>query len=75
MLIGQVLPPYPTPLRPRKLPEERERAIDRFVKQFVDLAMFDGTILIDHRGEVVYEKSFGYANYELSVTHNANSRP
>ena len=56
------------------LPEERVRAIDRFIQQFVDLAMFDGTVLVDYRGEIVYEKSFGYASYELGVTHDAQSR-
>jgi CubicO group peptidase (beta-lactamase class C family) len=56
------------------LPEERKQAIDRFVGQFVAFAMFDGTILIDIAGETVYEQSFGHAQVEQGVRHNANTR-
>ncbi len=56
------------------LPPERERAVDEFVGQFVELAMFDGTVLIELGGEVVYEKSFGYANYEHGVRHDSGTR-
>ncbi len=56
------------------LPESREQAIDAFVGQFVDLAMFDGTVLIDVGGNVVYENSFGYAHVELGVRHDEQTR-
>ncbi len=54
--------------------EDRERAIDQFVAQFVDLGMFDGTVLVDIGGEIVYEKSFGHAHYELDVPHDDHTR-
>lgn len=56
------------------IPEDRERVIDQFVGQFVDLGMFDGTILVDIGGAIVYERSFGYAHYELDVTHDEHTR-
>jgi CubicO group peptidase (beta-lactamase class C family) len=56
------------------LPTERQRAIDDFIGQFVDLAMFDGTVLVDIGGEVVYEKSFGLASYEYGIAHDAQTR-
>ena len=62
------------PLAAEGLPEARAQAIDRFVGQFVELAMFDGTVLVDIGGEVVYERSFGYAHYELGVRHDSRTR-
>ncbi|MEJ2151707.1 MAG: serine hydrolase [Gemmatimonadota bacterium] len=59
---------------PAGIVEDRERAIDQFVAQFVDLGMFDGTVLVDIGGEIVYEKSFGYAHYELDVPHDGHTR-
>ena len=58
----------------KSLPKSREQAIDAFVEQFVDLAMFDGTILIDIGGSIVYQKSFGYAQLEHSVLHDEQTR-
>lgn len=53
---------------------DREEVIDQFIGQFVDFAMFDGTVLVDIGGEIVYEKSFGYASYELGVRHDVITR-
>ncbi len=56
------------------LPADREQALDRFIGQFVELAMFDGTVLIDIGGEVRYRKSFGLASYEHAIAHDAQTR-
>jgi len=53
---------------------DRQRAIDAFVQQFVDFAMFDGNIIVDIGGDVVYERSFGYAQVEQQVPNNAATR-
>ncbi len=53
---------------------EAERAIDEFVGQFVELAMFDGTVLVDVGGEIAYERSFGFANYENRIGHDDRTR-
>ena len=58
----------------KTLPESRKQAIDAFVGQFVDFAMFDGTILVDIAGQTVYEQSFGFAQVEQNVRHDANTR-
>lgn len=57
-----------------ELPAERAERIDAFVESFTELAMFDGTVLVDIAGEIVYRRSFGYANYELNVRHDADTR-
>ncbi|NNF17669.1 MAG: beta-lactamase family protein [Gammaproteobacteria bacterium] len=56
------------------MPAAQARAIDRFVSQFTDLAMFDGVVLVDIGGEVVYRQAFGYANFELGVRHTQEHR-
>lgn len=57
-----------------ELVSARREALDRFVGQFVELAMFDGNLLVDVGGEVVYERSFGLAHYELAVPHGPGTR-
>ncbi len=49
-------------------------AVDAFVAPFVDLAMFDGTVAVDVGGEILYEKSFGLAQYEHGVRHASDTR-
>lgn len=56
------------------LPAAQAQALDRFIGQFEELAMFDGIVLVDIGGEVVYQRAFGYANYELGVRHTPNHR-
>jgi CubicO group peptidase (beta-lactamase class C family) len=57
-----------------QLQDSRKRAIDDFVGQFVEFAMFDGTILVDIAGQTVYERSFGYAQVEQKIRHTADTR-
>ncbi len=59
---------------PTSLPAAHEKALDQFIQQFVDLAMFDGRVVIDIGGEVVYERSFGLAHYELGLPHQPETR-
>ena len=56
------------------LPADRERATDDFVGQFAELAMFDGTIVVDQGGAEIYRQSFGFANVEHGVRHDENTR-
>jgi len=56
------------------LPAAQASAIDGFVGQFTELGMFDGAVLVDIGGTVVYRKTFGYANYELGVRHTPQHR-
>lgn len=57
-----------------ELPEERQTAIDEFIGQFVDFAMFDGNVIVDIRGEVAYERSFGLAQVEQQVPNGPDTR-
>jgi CubicO group peptidase (beta-lactamase class C family) len=53
---------------------ERAAALTAFVQPFVEHAMFDGTILVDIGGEVVFRGSFGRAHYEFDARHGADTR-
>lgn len=68
---------YPLP-RLGSLPssgsDSRAVAIDSFIAPFVDLAMFDGTVLVDVGGELRYQRSFGFAHYEHGVRHDRDTR-
>ncbi|MEM7051577.1 MAG: alpha/beta fold hydrolase [Acidobacteriota bacterium] len=50
------------------------RRIEDFVDPFVELAMFDGRVVVDVAGEVVFDRSFGLAHYELGLPHRADTR-
>ena len=52
----------------------RHDTLDDTFGQYATLAMFDGTVLIDAGGEIVYERSFGQASHELDVPHNSDTR-
>ncbi len=53
---------------------ERKRSVDAFVGQFVELAMFDGIVVVDQGGADIYRQAFGFANVEHSVRHDGNTR-
>ena len=65
------LPPIASASAPR---DRRAAAVEAFVGPFVELAMFDGTILVDAGGEIVYRGSFGLASYEHRVPHHPGTR-
>lgn len=66
--------PFESAAQAAALPPAQAQAIDRFVGRFTDLAMFDGVVLVDIGGHVVYRRAFGYANYELGVRHAPHRR-
>ncbi|MEZ5996191.1 MAG: serine hydrolase domain-containing protein [Hyphomonadaceae bacterium] len=46
------------------LPADRVAAIDGMFSQLNDLAMFDGVVIVDVGGDVVFQRAYGYADYE-----------
>lgn len=41
--------------------------VDALMQQALQLDVFSGNVLIAHQGKVVYQKSFGYANWEEKI--------
>ena len=54
--------------------DPRASVIDSFIAPFVELAMFDGNVLVDVGGEIRYERSFGFANYEHGVKNAEDTK-
>lgn len=53
---------------------ELARRIDAYVRPFEEAGEISGTLLVARDGSVVYEKSFGMANYELGVPNTSATR-
>jgi CubicO group peptidase (beta-lactamase class C family) len=51
----------------------RLEQIDDYVNAYVDMAAFDGVVLIVDGSDVVYRKAFGQADYGLSVPMSEDS--
>ena len=51
-----------------------EAQVDEYVKPYLDLAGFSGSILIAKGGKVLLSKGYGMANYELSVPNSARTK-
>jgi CubicO group peptidase (beta-lactamase class C family) len=56
------------------LSDDRAQALDAFIAQFTELAMFDGFILVDIGGQHSFENSYGYAQAEYNIRHNQFTR-
>ncbi len=52
---------------------EHEMAIDNLVKQYQDLDIFSGIVLVAERGTPVYHKAFGLADRENNVQNTVNT--
>jgi len=46
-----------------------EAKVDAYVKPYLEMKAFSGSILIAREGKVVFSKGYGMANYELSVAN------
>ena len=50
--------------RIHKFPKDKSVRIDSILNIYHKEGLFQGTALIKHQGEIIYQKSFGYANEE-----------
>jgi len=44
--------------------ESKEKEIDKLMTYCYDNDLFNGTILVAEKGNIIYQKAFGYANFE-----------
>jgi CubicO group peptidase (beta-lactamase class C family) len=51
-----------------------QQRIDAFVRPYAASNNFTGVILVSHPGQVLLEKGYGMANYELGVPNSGSSR-
>jgi CubicO group peptidase (beta-lactamase class C family) len=48
--------------------------LDEFVRTYVDMDVFSGAVLVARRGEIVLERGYGMASYELEVPATPSHR-
>jgi CubicO group peptidase (beta-lactamase class C family) len=51
-----------------------EAKVDAYVKPYLEMKAFSGTILIARKGKIVLEKGYGMANYELNVPNTVQTK-
>jgi CubicO group peptidase (beta-lactamase class C family) len=50
-----------------------QREIDKYVKPYVETRNFNGTVLVSQKGNLLYERSFGYANEDFSMLNQSST--
>ncbi|MDT4897611.1 MAG: hypothetical protein QOH25_2688 [Acidobacteriota bacterium] len=65
-----------TNLQKSRTPNDRalEAQVDAYVKPYLDVKGFSGSILIARGGKVLFSKGYGMANYELGVANTPRTR-
>lgn len=71
-LAGEVRAPMEPDSAPG--PEELRRELDAYVRPLVEVGDLSGTLLVARGGRIVYERSFGMADYELGVPNGPDTR-
>jgi CubicO group peptidase (beta-lactamase class C family) len=51
-----------------------EAKVDAYVKPYLQMKAFSGSILIARKGRIVFSKGYGMANYELNVLNTPQTR-
>ena len=51
-----------------------EERVDAYVKPYLELGGFNGSVLIAKGGKVLFSKGYGMANYELNVPNTSRTR-
>lgn len=50
-----------------------EARIDEYIRPYVETKNFNGTVLVSQKGNVIYERSFGYANEEFGILNHSGT--
>jgi CubicO group peptidase (beta-lactamase class C family) len=51
-----------------------ETAVDNYLRPYVETNNFTGTVLIAQKGQVLLQKGYGRANYELNISNTPETR-
>lgn len=56
------------------LASERGDKINNFIQGFYNIKQFNGNVLVSQNGKVIFEKSFGYANFEWNIKNTPETK-
>jgi CubicO group peptidase (beta-lactamase class C family) len=73
LLIGGVAVAMLTGCSPPEKPDPLVSSLDSIMQAAVDTARFNGNVLVARQGAVIYQKSFGWANYDTGEPLNDSS--
>lgn len=48
--------------------------VDQYLQQLAEEKRFSGTVLIAKKGEILFQKGYGMANYELNVENTTDTK-
>ncbi|CAM4328766.1 serine hydrolase domain-containing protein [Pseudoalteromonas ostreae] len=53
---------------------EHAKEMDAFIEQFHSFKQFNGNVLVAKQGKIIFEKSYGYANFEWDIKNTAETK-
>ena len=53
---------------------ERILKLDSLAQAYYDEGLFHGSVLVAHKGKIIFEKGYGYANYEWEIPNNPDTK-
>lgn len=54
--------------------QDEPEQIDELISSYHQLRLFNGTVLVAHNGEVLFEKGYGMANFEWDVPNSPDTK-
>ena len=54
--------------------KEKAQQMADFIQEFHNYKQFNGNVLVAKEGKILFEKSYGYANFEWDIRHSKNSK-
>lgn len=48
--------------------------IDRFIKSYADNFLFNGSVLVEEKGKVIFKKGYGLANFEWNIPNSGDTK-
>ncbi len=53
---------------------EASKKIDKLMQSYVDIKEFNGTVLVSKGNDIVFEKAYGYANFEWDIKSTVDTK-
>lgn len=54
--------------------QTQEQKIDKLLHKYVDLQQFNGSVLVAHKGDIIHQKGYGYANFEWHIKNTPETK-
>ena len=58
----------------QKLDEQKTEKINQYLQEFYKLKQFNGTVLVAQKGKLLFEKGYGFANFEWDIPNTTDTK-